>query len=80
MFNNHIAHNLYRIMFMATSGVCMMKMGTTVHRVEIESIYHAFWASVLTITSPRFHDVIILPASTCLYSYWRQPTKVILSN
>ena len=40
----------------------VMKMGNIVPRGSIEATSLAFWASVLTIPSPRLPDVIILPA------------------
>ena len=55
---------------MATSAMGVMKIGNIAPRAGIELTSLAFWASVLTITSPWFHGVTILPIPipTCLYS------------
>ena len=50
-FTNHTAHNLYRIMVMATSVTGVPKMGNILHRAGLESAYLvSHWqASVLPI-------------------------------
>ena len=50
----------------------VMKIGNIVPRVVIELTSLAFWASVLTITPPRHHDVTTLPIPTCLYGSLRE--------
>ena len=67
-FNNHTAHNLYMIMFMAISVVGVMKMGNIVHRVGIKPTSLEFRASVTTITPCRLPDVATIPTPNCLCS------------
>ena len=43
-----------------------MKMGNIVPRVGIKPTSLALWASVLTITPSRSHDVTTVPTPTCL--------------
>ena len=47
-----------------TNVAIVMKMGNIVPRAGIEPTSHTFWASLLTITPPRFLDVTILPMAT----------------
>ena len=55
------------LMFNHVIVVAMMKMGKIAPKDGIEPTSLAFWSSVLTITSPRLPDVVILPTATCIY-------------
>ena len=56
--------HIYYISFMG-----VMKMGNMVPRGGFEPTSFEFWASVLTITSPRLLDITILSMATCLGGY-----------
>ena len=57
----HTQGKFNRILVMATSVVCVMKMGNIVPRVELEPTPLAFWVSVLqlhhigSMMSPPYH-------------------------
>ena len=51
---------------MESSVMALMKMGSIAPKVGIKSTYLAFWASVVTITPPRFPDVVTLFTPDCL--------------
>ena len=71
-FIDHTIHSLYRILYMATS---VMKMESIVPRAGMESSFLAFWASVLTFTTPRPPDVTMLPTPVCLC--WSLPHRPV---
>ena len=56
-FNNHTSCSLYKIMDPTINEVGVMKMGEIVLRVGIEPKSLAFWASILTFTTPRPCDM-----------------------
>ena len=64
-FNNHLVCSVYGICH-DTMIMEVMKIGNIVPRVRTEHTSLAFWASLLTITSPRLPDVTTLPTPTCL--------------
>ena len=65
-YNNHTERSLYRIIIMATSVVCVIKMGNIVPRAGTKPTSLAFQPSVLALHHGSLPDVTTIPTPTCL--------------
>ena len=67
-FNNHTAHNLYRILVTATSVMGVTKVRNIVPRVGLKPTSLAFWTSVQPFHHVGFPDVTTISMTIYLGS------------